>query len=114
VFKTGNSIYFCTLPDCTNKIKQPLALGKRSICWRCGNPFIMNEYAIRLANPHCEDCHKSKDGKLVVPNNAHLGQDENQNPTVIKNEPILAPLSERLRKATSIHNHVAIPDDEEL
>ena len=59
-YKTGSSIFFCTLPDCTNKIKTPLALGKSSLCWRCGEVFIINEYSIRLAKPHCENCHKSK------------------------------------------------------
>lgn len=59
-FKTGNSVYFCAL-DCNFKIAVPLSLGKRSLCWRCGEPFNMNEYSIRLARPHCEKCHKSKD-----------------------------------------------------
>jgi hypothetical protein len=30
------------------------------LCWRCGNEFIMNEYSLRLAKPHCEGCHKPK------------------------------------------------------
>lgn len=37
-----------------------MSLGKRNVCWRCGNDFIMNEYSIRLAKPHCENCHISK------------------------------------------------------
>lgn len=58
--KSGNAIFFCALPDCTFKINTALALGKRSICWRCNEPFIMNEYDLRLAKPHCENCHKPK------------------------------------------------------
>lgn len=61
-YKTGNAVYFCALPDCSYKIHTALALGKRSVCWRCGEDFIMNEYAIRLAKPHCEKCHKPKVG----------------------------------------------------
>lgn len=59
-FKTGNTVYFCALPECNFKIAPALALGKRAICWRCENEFILNEYSIRLAKPHCDDCHKSK------------------------------------------------------
>lgn len=66
-FKTGNAVYFCALPDCRFKTATGLALGKRSICWRCGKDFIMNEYSIRLAKPHCDECHKSKDaGEVIV------------------------------------------------
>lgn len=61
-YSSGTSIYFCALPDCSYKITPPLALGKRALCWRCGEPFILNEYAIRLAKPHCENCHMPKGG----------------------------------------------------
>src|ERR1035437_8869214 len=60
IYKSGNSIFFCATPDCKQKISIPLALGKRSICWRCGEPFVMNEYSLRLAKPHCDACHKPK------------------------------------------------------
>ena len=59
-YKTGNAVYFCSLPDCNFKIGTALSFGKRVICWRCGEPFLMNEYSIRLAKPHCEKCHKPK------------------------------------------------------
>lgn len=59
-YGSGHKIFFCTLPDCNKKLKVALALGKKCICWRCGEPFILNEYSLRLVRPHCEDCHKSK------------------------------------------------------
>lgn len=62
-YKSGNAIFFCVLPDCKFKASIPLSLGKRSTCWRCGNEFIMNDYSLRLAKPHCEACHQSKDSK---------------------------------------------------
>jgi hypothetical protein len=65
-YKTGNIIFFCVLPDCSNKCNIALALGKRSICWRCGESFIMSEYALRLAKPHCDSCHKPKNGLIEV------------------------------------------------
>lgn len=59
-FKSGSVVYFCALPECNYKVAIALALGKRVLCWRCGKDFVMNEYAVRLAKPHCEACHKSK------------------------------------------------------
>lgn len=59
-YKSGSITLFCALPDCAFKVNPALALGKRSICWRCGESFILNEYSLRLAKPHCEGCHKSK------------------------------------------------------
>jgi len=37
-----------------------LVLGKNTICNLCGNEFIMNEYTVKLARPHCESCSKQK------------------------------------------------------
>ncbi len=64
-YKSGNSVFFCVL-DCGFKISVPLSLGKKSICWRCGEEFIMNEYSLRLTKPHCSSCHKSKSNKNEV------------------------------------------------
>jgi hypothetical protein len=72
-YKSGNMIFFCALPDCNQKINISLALGKRSICWRCGEPFVMTEYSLRLAKPHCENCHRPKnlpDEVIVEPSPA--------------------------------------------
>jgi hypothetical protein len=58
--KSGNVIYFCMLPDCSFKSSPALVLGKRAICHRCEQEFVMNEYSIRLAKPHCDACQKPK------------------------------------------------------
>lgn len=63
---TGNSVFFCTLSDCTYKIETQFSLGKETICWRCNKPFEMTTYAMRLAKPHCMDCHKSIKGENSV------------------------------------------------
>ena len=63
-YKSGNTIFFCSLPDCTFKTNIALALGKRSLCWRCGESFIMSEYALRLAKPHCDQCHRPKGSEV--------------------------------------------------
>lgn len=58
--KTGNVIFFCTLPDCHFKIEAALSLGKRALCNICGEEFIMNEYTVKLTTPHCSNCGKIK------------------------------------------------------
>lgn len=87
-YKTGNTIFFCTLPDCNKKISIALALGKKCICWRCDTPFIMNEYSLRLAKPHCDDCHKSK--AIIIDNPDRTFDSET------KVEPLELSLAERL------------------
>lgn len=87
-YKSGNITFFCTLPDCTVKINPQLALGKRSICWRCGSDFILNEYALRLAKPHCPSCHKPK----------HGGIDHNKAQELINTLPSAISLAERLQQ----------------
>ena len=58
--KTGNSIFFCILPDCHYKIEAALALGKETICNHCGETCIMTERMCQLTRPHCSSCGKVK------------------------------------------------------
>lgn len=87
-YKSGNSIFFCALPDCAQKLSTALALGKRSLCWRCGEPFIMNEYSLRLAKPHCESCHKPK--KIEFENDSTISLTGNSEDKYIGEELSLA------------------------
>lgn len=61
-YKSGNRTFFCVL-DCSYKINPSLALGKKVLCWRCGDEFSLTEYSMRLVKPHCPKCHKSKEVK---------------------------------------------------
>lgn len=62
-YSNKESVYFCVL-DCPFKVKVELALGKLTVCWRCGKSFNINEYALRLAKPHCMDCKKAKPNEI--------------------------------------------------
>lgn len=46
-------IYKCVLPSCSHYLSERLIKGKFSICWRCGEPFIIK---LLHAKPHCDDC----------------------------------------------------------
>ena len=109
IYKSGNAIFFCALPDCAQKINISLALGKRSICWRCGEEFIMNEYSLRLAKPHCDNCHKPKKIKLengstisltrtVSDSEKYVGQDEVHESTKEEVESYSSSLADRLEQ----------------
>ncbi len=93
-YKSGNEIFFCVLPDCNQKISIPLALGKRSLCWRCGQPFIMTEYSLRLAKPHCDNCHKPK-------KDIHTSTEISENEAV---KQFMTPLSLAERLEQEIHS----------
>lgn len=102
--RTGNSIFFCTLPDCHYKIDAPLAVGKKAICNVCGDEFIMTEYSIKLIRPHCDKCSKIKvkgaDGKKHYIRRGSL--------------PVMASLAnENVEDLRSRLNRITSPDKEE-
>lgn len=63
VYESGYTVYFCVVKDCPYRIEQCFTLGKEVICWRCNQPFELNEYSMRLVKPHCDKCiQRKKDG----------------------------------------------------
>jgi hypothetical protein len=58
--KTGMSVFFCTLPDCSYKVEYQFSLGKEALCNICGDPFLMNEYTLKLIRPHCNNCGRTE------------------------------------------------------
>jgi formylmethanofuran dehydrogenase subunit E len=44
-----------------------LVIGKASICWNCGNEFVLDEENMKKDNPICADCDstKAKIGNLL-------------------------------------------------
>jgi hypothetical protein len=59
--RLGNYIIFkCMIPGCVNYIRKELADGRISICWRCGEPFVMAKATLELKRVHCVDCTKFK------------------------------------------------------
>ena len=54
-------VYRCSLPDCNHYLVPELVVGKKSVCWRCGETFILVADLARLAKPHCKACTKTED-----------------------------------------------------
>ena len=75
-YKNGTSVYFCT-NNCHFKIEVAVSLGKECLCNICGEPFVMNEYTIKLAKPHCSNCGKIKvknpDGTATFQSKSRIG-----------------------------------------
>lgn len=67
--KLGKSIiYKCILPDCGTFYQKALVEGKKSLCSRCGFPFIITKKTLKNcpAKPHCEQCYgvSNRDKKM--------------------------------------------------
>jgi hypothetical protein len=45
--------YKCADPDCSHVIMKTQLKGKRSLCWGCGNAFILTSEHLKRARPHC-------------------------------------------------------------
>ena len=59
--KTGGyPVMKCTVPKCTHYIAQDLAIGRSTICWKCGNEFVLNSENVQLKRPLCYECRKRK------------------------------------------------------
>lgn len=125
-YKSGNQVYFCTLPDCNFKLGVEFALGKVSICWRCEEPFRMNEYSIRLAKPHCEKCHGTKSAVPVIKSSGEYNGAERRviptrrelDPTVLPEvaESVISDLKDKLEGVSykEIPNEMVIDDDSDI
>ena len=46
-------VYRCDLPSCPHYVPKYLAVGRESICWKCGKTFILNGKNLTQAKPTC-------------------------------------------------------------
>lgn len=59
-------IYRCMQPDCAHYLPVRLAIGRISICWRCGAGFLMTGKHTKLTKPHCDECTKGIKSNITV------------------------------------------------
>lgn len=55
----GQTVWACALPDCNHympKHMENLVPGKGSICWSCGDSFVLNPVNMKNDHPKCDDC----------------------------------------------------------
>ncbi len=54
----------CSIAGCSHHIRPELAIGRMSICNRCGEEMVLTKLNMQLAKPHCDDCTVRKDKKV--------------------------------------------------
>lgn len=52
--------YRCVHPDCTHYMHRMYLPGKRTLCNKCQQPFILDWRALQLSKPHCDNCTKKR------------------------------------------------------
>lgn len=57
--KDNKEYYRCIHPDCTHYQRRGRLEGKRAICHKCKNPFILSWAQLRNKYPVCDFCTKS-------------------------------------------------------
>lgn len=50
------TIWKCVNPDCPHYIYPELAVGRKSICWVCGEIIILTKVRMMVKKPHCDTC----------------------------------------------------------
>lgn len=54
-----NDLWACSLPDCTHHMPRNIefqVVGKKSICWSCGEVFILSDDLMDITKPVCHNC----------------------------------------------------------
>jgi ssDNA-binding Zn-finger/Zn-ribbon topoisomerase 1 len=54
--KNQTPVMRCVIPDCSHYIHMEMAVNRRSICWKCGAPFVMDKVATTRKKPKCSNC----------------------------------------------------------
>jgi len=58
--KNGYVVFKCMIPGCPHYIRRELAVGRQSICWRCGRPMTLTMANTLLKKPHHLDCRREE------------------------------------------------------
>lgn len=97
--KGRKNTYMCTDPECTHFTQREFLLGKKSLCPKCFEPFILTFESFKRKVVICDFCGSSESAKKLrkikqniekISANLHLGKEElndlfgNGNPQVQK------------------------------
>lgn len=58
--KNKTIIFKCMRPGCTHYLHPEMMKGQDSICWSCGDIFMMNPDKLRRKKPKCDKCQSGK------------------------------------------------------
>lgn len=54
--KNKTVVFRCMIPGCTHYVHEEMVRNRRSLCWKCGNPFVMTLEKLLRKKPKCDDC----------------------------------------------------------
>lgn len=54
--KSETPVWRCMLDNCPHYLHAGHIEGKRSICWKCGRPFIIDRTILNRVRPKCSSC----------------------------------------------------------
>lgn len=54
--KRDYHIYACALPNCPHRIEKALSSNRESICWKCGEKFMLYKAKYDRVKPICMKC----------------------------------------------------------
>ncbi|HEY4698981.1 MAG TPA: hypothetical protein VIH27_01220 [Nitrososphaerales archaeon] len=57
--------YKCSIPGCTHHVREELAIGRESLCYRCGNVFFLDKENMKLTRPRCINCKQSSNQTII-------------------------------------------------
>lgn len=55
-------VWSCAIPECSHFMPRNMearVIGKASLCWSCGNQFVLDENNMKQDRPVCVNCDKS-------------------------------------------------------
>lgn len=63
--KEKEDVFRCAHASCNHYLRKGYVEGKKSICNRCGNEFILTKKELKMAKPHCMACGRGKEGTKI-------------------------------------------------
>jgi len=58
--RKGLFLFRCGLEKCSHFVHEGIIIGRESLCWRCGESFVITKQTTRNKYFHCFDCTKRK------------------------------------------------------
>lgn len=56
--KPGYPVFKCALPGCPHFIARELAIGRKSVCWKCNGEMVLNMENTTLKKPTHKECRR--------------------------------------------------------
>lgn len=61
----GTEVFKCMIPGCPHYLSRELAVGRDSVCWKCGETLTLNMENTTLKNPTHLYCRKTREDKVA-------------------------------------------------